>query len=210
METIEQIQLNSKADKYIARVAPQEDRRTNLASGFRAAIDYKALNEITENIGKIQLPTLKEVEESVRGSLVSTVDLKNQYYAVDIEPEHQSKTNFYYKNAIWMSKRLAMGLANAPFIAFMAMKFTFRDEMLKQFLEINNITNFPYQSFDSFLKVYLDDILCHTPRKSEGKHYTPKQIHFICLQAIFFALKENGWIASLSKSNFLKDEVTNY
>ena len=96
LETTEQIQLNSKADKYIARVAPEEDRRTNLASGFRAAIDYKGLNGISEDIGKIQLPTLKEVEESVRDSLVSTVDLKNQYYAIDIEPEHQSKTNFYY------------------------------------------------------------------------------------------------------------------
>ena len=208
LETTEQIQLNSKADKYIARVAPEEDRRTNLASGFRAAIDYKRLNEITEDIGKIQLPTLKEVEESVRGSLVSTVDLKNQYYAVDIEPEHQSKTNFYYKNAIWMSKKLAMGLANAPFIAFMAMKFSFRDEMLKQFLEINKITDFPYKSFDSYLKIYLDDILCHTPRKPVCKHYTAKQLHFICLQSILFALKENGWIASLNKCNFLKDEVT--
>ena len=30
----------------------------NLASGWRAAIDYKQLNEITEDIGKIQLPSL--------------------------------------------------------------------------------------------------------------------------------------------------------
>ena len=40
LQTTEEIQLNSKADKYIARVAPKEDRRTNLDSGFRAAIDY--------------------------------------------------------------------------------------------------------------------------------------------------------------------------
>ena len=208
LETTDQIQLNSKADRYIARVAPLEDKRVNLASGWRAAIDYKDLNAITEEVGRIQLPTLKEVEEACKGSLISSYDLKNQYYAIEIEEAHRSKTNFFWKNNIWLSKRLAMGLSNAPYIAFQAMKFSFRKEVLQQFLEKNNIKDFPLDSFDSFVKIYLDDILCHTPRKQISPNFTPKQLHFICLEAILFALNENGWIASLNKSNFLKDEIT--
>ena len=34
LETTDQIQLNSKADRHIARVAPLEDKRVNLASGL--------------------------------------------------------------------------------------------------------------------------------------------------------------------------------
>ena len=208
LENTDQIQLNSKADRHIARVAPLEDKRTNLASGWRAAIDYKDLNFITEDIGRIQLPTLKEVEEACKGSLISSVDLKNQYYAIEIEEAHRSKTNFFWKNNIWMAKRLAMGLSNAPYVAFQAMKFSFRKEVLQQFLDKNNIKDFPFESFDSFVKIYLDDILCHTPRKQISPKFTPKKLHFICLEAILFALQENGWIASLNKSNFLKDEIT--
>ena len=50
--------------------------------------------------------------------------------------------------------------------------------------------------------------MCHSPRKQISPNFTPKKLHFICLEAILFALKENGWIASLNKSNFLKDEIT--
>ena len=192
LENTDQIQLNSKADRHIARVAPLDDKRVNLASGWRAAIDYKDLNAISEDIGRIQLPTLKEVEESCKGSLISSLDLKNQYYAIEIEEAHRSKTNFFWKNNIWLSKRLAMGLSNAPYVAFQAMKFSFREEVLQQFLEKNNIKDFPFKSFDSFVKIYLDDILCHTPRKQISPNFTPKKLHFICLEAILFALKENG------------------
>ena len=44
LETTEQLQLNSKADRFIAKHSPKDDKRVNLASGWRAAIDYKNLN----------------------------------------------------------------------------------------------------------------------------------------------------------------------
>ena len=85
-----------------------------------------------------------------------------------------------------------MGLSNAPYVASQAMKFSFREEVLQQFLEKNNIKDFPFKSFDEFVKIYLDDILCHSPREQISPKFTPKKLHFICLEAILFALTENG------------------
>ena len=80
-------------------------------------------------MGRIQLPNLRDIEEACKGSLVSSYDLKNMFYAIEIEPAHRSKTNFYWRQNIWLSKRLAMGLSNAPFVAFKAMQHTFRNEI---------------------------------------------------------------------------------
>ena len=101
-----------------------------------------------------------------------------------------------------------MGLSNAPFVAFKAMQHTFTNEILQQFLQEKNITDFPFQSFDQFIKIYLDDILCHSPREQISPKYTAKKLHFICMEAILYALAQNGWIVSLNKTSFLKEEIT--
>ena len=90
------------------------DPPLNKPSGYRATFDFKSLNEIITDVGKLSLPTISEVEMSVRNCLVSTMDLKNQFFSIEIEPEDRPKTNFYWQNEVWQHKRLAQGLSISP------------------------------------------------------------------------------------------------
>ena len=144
----------------------------------------------------------------VRGCLVSTMDLKNQFFSIEIEKEDRPKTNFYWQNEIWQHIRLAQGLSISPFIAARAMHMTFSDDTLADFLRINNIVGFPFSKFKEFLKHYLDDCICFTPKDTISDKFPPKKLHFLCLEAMTWALSQHGWIASLNKCNFLKDKFT--
>ena len=145
---------------------------------------------------------------SVRNCLVSTMDLKNQFFSIEIEEEDRPKTNFYWQNEVWQHKRLAQGLSISPYIAARAMHMTFSDEVLLDFLKKHNIIDFPFKKFNEFMKHYLDDCICFTPTNIISNKYPPKKLHFICLQAMTWALSQHGWIASLNKCNFLKERFT--
>ena len=123
------------------------DSPLNKPSGYSATFDFKSLNEIITDVGKLSLPTISEVEMSVRNCLVSTMDLKNQFFSIEIEPEDRPKTNFYCQNEVWQHKRLAQGLAISPYIAARAMHMTFSEEVLSDFLNKHNIVDFPFKQF---------------------------------------------------------------
>ena len=90
-----------------------------------------------------------------------------------------------------------MGLSSSPYIATMAMQFTFSDAMLLKFKEENNYMDFKYTKFSEFIKYYLDDVIIFTDKKPKDSKYDSKQLHFIALEAIIFSLQHQGWIASL-------------
>ena len=104
-----------------------------------------------KEVGKLSLPTLSEIEAKIKNCNISSLDLKNQFYSIELEPESRSKTNFYYANQIWQHDRLPMGLASSPYIATMAMKYTFSDDDLEKFKEENNYADLPFSRFDQFL-----------------------------------------------------------
>ena len=66
-----------------------------------------------------------------------------------------------------MHYRLPMGLSSSPYIAMMAMQFTFSDAMLLKFKEENNFMDFPYTKFAEFMKYYLDNVIVFTDKKGE-------------------------------------------
>ena len=78
---------------------------------------------------RLSLPTLSNIEQAVKNCHVSSLDLKNQFFSIELHPESKPKTNFYYQNQIFQRERLPMGLSTSPYIATMAMKFTFSDSV---------------------------------------------------------------------------------
>ena len=135
------------------------DSPLNKPSGYRATFDFKSLNEIITDVGKLSLPTISEVEMSVRNCLVSTMDLKNQFFSIEIEPEDRPKTNFYWQNEVWQHKRLAQGLSISPYIAARAMHMTFSEEVLLDFLKKHNIVDFPFTKFNEFMILMIASVL---------------------------------------------------
>ena len=103
IESETELRTQSKADKHIAKM--QGESRLNKPSGYRATFDFKSLNEIITDVGKLSLPTISEVEMSVRNCLVSTMDLKNQFFSIKIEEEDRPKTNFYWQKEVWQHIR---------------------------------------------------------------------------------------------------------
>ena len=64
IESETELRTQSKADKHIAKM--QGESRLNKPSGYRATFDFKSLNEIITSVGKLSLPTISEVEMSVK------------------------------------------------------------------------------------------------------------------------------------------------
>ena len=204
LENSEEVRLLSKADRFIAKHNPAQNACS--ATGYRAAFDFKTLNEKLKPTGKISLPTLAQIEQKIFNANISTIDLKNQFYSIVLEPQSRTKTNFYFNNKILMHNRLPMGLKSSPYISSCAMQYTFSDSVLKKFKE-NNKINLPFTRYDQFSVFYLDDILIFSEKK-EFEGFDSKSLHLWCLEAILFALTEAGWIGSLKKANFLCTKFT--
>ena len=100
-----------------------------------------------------------------------------------------------------------MGLASSPYIATMAMKYTFSDDVLEKFKEEHNYADLPFSRFDQFLSFYLDDCLIYTPKELNCLKYNSRKLHLIYLEAVIYTLHAAGWIASLAKANFLSDKL---
>ena len=203
LESTDELRLLSKADRHVAKMG----QKANTASGFRAAFDYSTLNTQLKDVGKLSLPTLTDVEQAVKNCHVSSIDLKNQYFSIELHNESRTKTNFYYRNQIFMHNRLPMGLASSPYIATMAMKYTFNDAVLEKFKEEMGYSMFEFKSYDDFLKYYLDDCIIFTSKHSKNVKYSSNEIHLIALESVIFALNQEGWIGSLKKANFMSDEL---
>ena len=140
------------------------EQAASTASGFRAAFDYKTLNSQIKDVGKLSLPTLSKIEQSVTNCHVSSLDLKNQFFSIELQPESKPKTNFYYQNQIYQHERLPMGLSSSPYIATMAMNYTFSDSVLEKFKEEMGYSDFDFSRYDQFLSYYLDDCIIFTSK----------------------------------------------
>ena len=80
---------------------------------------------------------------------------------------------------------------------------TFSVKMLTKFLILKKIKDFPFTYYGQFLPSFVDDLACFT-KKDLGV-----LLHFRCLEAVFFALKESGWLISLRKSTVANPKSAN-
>ena len=205
-----EIRFLSKADKHINKF--NSNKNKHCATGWRCAFDFTTLNKILPDKGKLSLPSITEVQTKVRNCYVSSIDLKNQFFSLLLEPESKSKTNFYFKNRILRHTRLPMGTSLSPYLAALAMQWTFSKKVLEKFLRERGINpeTFPHKSYQSFCVYYLDDILIYSNRNSTCPelNLNNKEMHLLLLDAVLFAVSEAGWIGSKKKLTVLSTKFT--
>ena len=95
------------------------------------------------------------------------------------------------QNKIWTHEVLAQGWSGSLKVSRDEIDETFSVKMLTKFLFLKKIEDFPFTHYGQFLSSFVDNLACFT-KKGLGV-----LIHFLCLEAVFFALKGARWLISL-------------
>lgn len=148
---------------------------------LRMCVDYRALNKLTVK-NRYPLPRIDELLDRLHGASVFTkLDLQSGYWQIRIAEEDIPKTAFRTRYGHYEWRVMPFGLTNAP-ATFQALM----NDVLRPFL-------------DSFVIVYLDDILIFSK--------TPEE-HLEHVNKVLTALKKARLFAGLDKCAFAMKEVT--
>lgn len=148
---------------------------TKKDGGWRMAIDYRALNDITVP-DKMPLPNIEDLLHLIEGSsLFALVDLRAGFWQIAMDPTSTHKTAFSTHSGHFEFLVMPFGLINAP--------ATFQRWTSDMFAE------FHYKG----MLVYLDDLLIHAQDET---------IFLTRLAAAFNILETYGAQVKLSKCKF--------
>ena len=120
---------------------------------LRMCIDYLQHNKVTIK-NKYPLPRIDDLFDQLQGSsFFSKIDLRFGYHLLRVRDEDIPKTTFRTRYGHYELLVMAFGLTNAP--------ATFMDLMNRVFSEY----------LDSFVIVFIDDILNYSKTKEEHKQH---------------------------------------
>jgi len=146
---------------------------------LRACQDYRPLNRITKK-DRYPLPIIDDLLDSLRGSVFfSKLDLRSGYHQIRVAPEDVHKTVFSSKFGHYEFLVLPFGLCNAPATFMRAMDNVFAQDR-------------------SFVKVFLDDVLVHSPSFEQ---------HLVDLRKTLTRLRDSKYYAKREKCEFLRTEI---
>lgn len=148
----------------------------------RFCIDYRRLNEITEN----ETSTLPKIHDALKdlgnAKIFTLLDLKSGYWQVPMKEEHKPLTAFSTPDgATYQFKVMPFGLKTAP--------ATFQNLMARDVLP---------GLLHHFVTVYLDDILIYSPTAEQ---------HRIDLQLVFERLRQHNLKVSPEKCRVAVDNL---
>lgn len=147
---------------------------------MRMCVDYRALNNVTIK-NSYPLPRVDELFDRLHGAkYFSKIDLRSGYHQIRIAPEDVPKTAFRTRYGHFEFLVLPFGLTNAPGTFMHLMHQTFREAL------------------DSFVLVFLDDILIYSKTLEEHKLHVRKVLE---------VLRKEKLYAKESKCEFFKTEV---
>lgn len=147
---------------------------------MRVCVDYRKLNATTKT-DKYPLPRIDDLlHEAKHTPFMSTIDLKNGYHQIEINPADRDKTAFICPFGTYRFRKMAFGLKNAP-ATFQRMIDNFRNS-LKNILVLS----------------YLDDIIILSETFDE---------HVENLGAVFRKLREFKLCANREKCNFACNRI---
>eukprot|EP00253_Pinus_taeda_P025572 PITA_25572 len=126
---------------------------------WRLCIDYETLNKITVH-NRYPIPWIDDLLDQLKGAkYFSKIDLKSGYHQVPFKPSDVWKIAFKAKEGLFEWLVMPFGLTNAP-ATFMRLM----DDILRPF------TN-------SFVVVYLDEILIFSQSWEEHLHHIRQGVH---------------------------------
>jgi hypothetical protein len=143
-------------------------------------IDYRDLNKITLK-NRYPLPRIDDLLDQLQHAKYFTkLDLKLGYHQVCVKEEDTWKTTFKTRQGLYEWLVMPFGLCNAP----------------TTFMRLMNDVLHPY--LDSFVIVYLDDILVYSSTWEE---------HISHLMQVLETLKKHQLLANLKKCEFSQQSL---
>lgn len=147
---------------------------------LRMCIDYRALNKVTIK-NKYPIPLVADLFDQLGHARYFTkLDLRSGYYQVRIAEGDEPKTTCVTRYGSYEFLVMPFGLTNAP----------------ATFCTLMNKIFHPY--LDSFVVVYLDDIVVYSNTLEEHKQH---------LREVFKVLQENELYIKKEKCSFAQPEV---
>lgn len=142
---------------------------------LRLCVDYRKLNAITRK-DKYPIPLISELLDRISDARIFTkLDIRDAYYNIRIRKGDEWKTAFRTRYELYKYSVMPFGLTNAL--------ATFQHF-------VNNIF---HDILDSYVVVYLDDILVYSPDKDSHKQHVLK---------VFRRLRKNNLSLKASKCKF--------
>src|SRR6202021_2579006 len=147
---------------------------------LRLCVDYRGINNITVK-NRYPLPLASELIDRIGNSkYFTTLDLRDGYHLLRMAPGEEWKTAFRCRYGLFEYTVMPFGLCNAPGAFQHFTNDAFRDYL------------------DSFVEIYLDDILIHSETLEEHKEH---------VRLVLERLREKGLYAKPQKCQFMSPEV---
>ncbi|KAA0042183.1 retrotransposon protein, putative, Ty3-gypsy subclass [Cucumis melo var. makuwa] len=124
---------------------------------MRLCIDYRELNKVTIK-NRYPLPRIDDLFDQLQGATVfSKIDLHSGYHQLRIRDSDIPKTAFCFIYGHYEFIIMSFGLTNAPAVFMNQMNRVFKDFL------------------DTFVTVFIDDILVHSKTEAEHEEYLHQQ-----------------------------------
>ena len=208
----------TKADLHIAG---HNHRLTDPDIKVRCINDLSDFNrKCLKAAPTIYLPTQMEIQDFVKGKVVSSFDITEMFSSIPLHPDAYKYFNFYLNAKIYCFKVLLQGCSASPFVATEALSKTFDEnvwEALKSRLgQTLKMLFHYYTSFQEFIKSFMDDILlasyviCRCPDGHCEKSFQcptmqfeeTAELHCQCIEALYYAISEAGFLLNPEKSQY--------
>ncbi|GBM72285.1 Transposon Ty3-G Gag-Pol polyprotein [Araneus ventricosus] len=147
----------------------------------RLCIDYRRLNKITVR-EHFPLPLIDDLLDRLQSAnIFSTLDLKNAFFHVDIDPSSKKYTSFVTDTGQYEFNKTSFGLTNSPSVFQRYIYNVFRD-LIKE----------------NVVMIYLDDLVIFSENETQGIER---------LQRVLKTASEYGLELNIKKCQFLKREI---
>ena len=142
---------------------------------LRMCIDYRQLNKVTVK-NRYPMPRINDLFDQLQGAVIfSKIDLRSGYHQLRIRAADIPKTAFRTRYDYYEFLVMSFGLTNAPAVFMNLMTRVFR----------------PY--LDSFVIIFIDDILVYSRSRSEHEQH---------LRIVLQTLRDQQLYAKFSKCEF--------